>query len=317
MRGLLAAVLAVMMIAASVPSTVADEPGILAPHVPLLHIRYPADNPDTYDPGNGWVLVWSDEFDKDALDENIWTRQKMRYPYNNELQQYTGDPDTAYVENGYLVLKATRTSESMTGNSFKSARLISNPGGEDGQSPAKGKTFLYGKIAARIQLPYGRGIWPAFWMLGDNALETGGTASWPACGEIDILEAGSNMAPGNGDGTISGALHHDPSFKNRLLLNQYISAGTYTLPNGELFAETFHVFEIEWDEQKIVWKLDGEKWGEASISEPTRDEFHKPFYAIFNSAVGGNYTRSPDESTAFPQYMLVDWIREYKKPAGF
>ena len=277
------------------------------------NLKYPAENPDTYTPGDGWTLVWSDEFNDDLLDENIWTRQKLLFPYNNEYQQYTGDPDTAYVQDGYLILKASKKGEAIRRTGFTSARIISNPSGNDGTSSAEGKTFLYGKIAARIQLPYGKGIWPAFWMLGDNVSETGGDTVWPVCGEIDILEAGSNQAPGNGDGTITGALHHDPSPGNRIKKNQWILAGEKTLPNNELYAEKFHVFEIEWDEQKIIWRMDGDKWGEISISEETRDEFHKPFYVIFNIAVGGSYTQTPDETTPFPQYMYVDWIREYKK----
>lgn len=313
MRFLFAAVIVLCM---SCATLLPDNQNVLEKQTtqePSSLIQYPANNPDNYSPGEGWVLVWSDEFNNGTFDETIWTRQKMLYPYNNEFQQYTGDPETAYVDNGNLVLKAAKTRETIMRTGFSSARVISNPGGNDGESPAKGKTFLYGKIAARIQLPYGRGIWPAFWLVGDNISETGGDTNWPVCGEIDILEAGSNLAPGNGDGTITGALHHDPSLENRVQMNQWLAAGKYTIPNGELFAEKFHVFEIEWDEKKIVWKLDGEKWGEVSISESTRDEFHKPFYAIFNIAVGGSYTFSPDESTPFPQYMLVDWIREYKK----
>lgn len=274
---------------------------------------YPASNEDTYSPGDGWTLSWSDEFNQSVLDENVWTRQAMKFPYNNEMQQYLGDSSVAYTENGYMVIKAARVRETNTRGSFTSARVISNPGGADGKSGAAGKTFLYGKIAARIQLPYGRGLWPAFWMLGDNVSETGGDTAWPVCGEIDILESGSNRAPNNGNGTVSGALHHDPSPNNTRKQNLCLDTALTTLPDGELMAAKFRVFEIEWDQEKIVWKLDGVKFGEASISEETRDEFHKEFYAIFNIAVGGNFTVSPDDETPFPQFMYVDWIRHYTR----
>ncbi len=274
---------------------------------------YPASNPDSYMPGAGWKLAWSDEFDQSELDESVWTRQPMKFPYNNEMQQYLGDASVAYTENGYMVIKADRVRETNTRGSFTSARVISNPGGADGNSGAAGKTFLYGKIAARIQLPYGRGLWPAFWMLGDNVSETGGDTNWPVCGEIDILESGSNRAAGNGDGTVSGALHHDPSPNNTRKQNLCLDSALTTLPNGELLGSKFRVYEIEWDKDKIVWKLDGVQFGEASISEETRDEFHKEFYAIFNIAVGGNFTVSPDDETPFPQYMYVDWIRHYTR----
>lgn len=294
--------------ASAPPSSAAAETA-----APVPEIAYPASNPDTYEPGDGWKLVWSDEFSGSVLDENVWTRQKMLYPYNNEYQQYTGAPETAYVSDGYMVIKAAKKGADVRRTGFTSARVISNPGGQDGTSSAAGKTFLYGKIAARVQLPYGKGLWPAFWMLGDNVSETGGDTGWPVSGEIDILEGGSNGAPGNGDGTITGALHHDPSAGNRIKANQFLMAGSKTLPNGELYAQKFHVFEIEWDPDKIVWKMDGQKWGEVSIKEETRDEFHKPFYAIFNIAVAGNYTSTPDEDTPFPQFMYVDWIREYQR----
>jgi len=280
---------------------------------PAPVISYPATNPDTWEPGAGWTLAWSDEFSGDSLDENVWTRQKLMFPYNNEYEQYTGKPETAYVTDGCMVIKAEQTKPGIVRTGFSSARVISNPGGQDGKSSAEGKTFQYGKIAARIQLPYGKGLWPAFWLLGDDTNETGGTVGWPVCGEIDIMEGGSNAAPGNGDGTVTGALHHDPSPGNKVKQNQFLMAGKKTLPGGELYAEGFHVFEIEWDAEKIVWKMDGEKWGEVSIDEETRDEFHKPYYALFNVAVAGGYTHTPDETTVFPQYMYVDWIREYRK----
>lgn len=276
-------------------------------------VSYPAENPDDYNAGDGWSLAWSDEFDGDALNEDVWTRQVMLHPYNEEWQQYTGTADTAYVEDGYMILKAAMKGDSYNKGQYTSARVISNPGGQDGTSGSNGKTFLYGKIAARIQLPYGEGIWPAFWMLGDNISETGGDTPWPVCGEIDILEAGSKYEPDFGQGTVSGALHHDPSPENKKKVNQFIVAGKRRLPEQEFLAEKFHIYEIEWNEEEIIWRLDEEEFGRVSISEETRDEFHKEFYAIFNIAVGGHFTVQPGPQIYFPQYMYVDWIRHYTK----
>ena len=273
----------------------------------------PARNPDTYDPGPGWTLVWSDEFNDGELDTNTWTRQVMPDPFNNELQQYTDDPANSWVEDGNLVIRAIWDGVEHGDNHYTSARIISNPGGQSGTTDADGKTFLYGKVAARIQLPTGKGMWPAFWMLGDNISETGGDTDWPMSGEIDILESGGGGPPDFGHRTVHGTIHHDPTVDNSLGSNRYISGGTLTLPDGELLGEQFRVYEIEWDEEKIVWKLDGVEYGSVSISEASRSEFHQPFYVILNIAVGGWFAVPPDEDTPFPQYMYVDWIRHYDR----
>ena len=270
---------------------------------------------DDWDPGQGWELAWSDEFNDGDFDTNIWTRQRWMTPPNNELESYTGDPATAYEENGSMVLKATYDGGGydQQGN-YTSARVISNPGGQDGNSGADGKTFKYGKIAARIKLPGGKGIWPAFWMLGDNISETGGSTDWPQCGEIDILETGAKGDPNYGQGTVHATVHRDPGTEsNPEGYNDYVPAGSYTLANGELFKEEFHVFSIEWDQEEIIWKLDGIEFGRKDISSDIENEFHKDFYVLFNIAVGGHYTATPDETTGFPQYMYIDWIRHYTK----
>lgn len=273
-----------------------------------------ADNPDTYSPGEGWTLEWSDEFNDDTFDTKIWDRQEMLNPFNNEWEQYYDSPDLVWVEGGYLIFKAEWDGKAHGDNHYRSGRILSNPGGEEGTKAVKGKTFLYGKIAARIQLPYGKGLWPAFWMVGDNNRQTGGSTPWPRCGEIDIMEMGSQSEPDYGQGTISGAIHHDPGTeKEPQGYNQYIVPGKVILPNNEFFSKKFHVFEIEWDPGQIIWKLDGVQFGVADITAPGKDEFHKPFYIILNVAVGGNFTAEPDKTTPFPQYMYVDWVRHYTR----
>lgn len=270
---------------------------------------------DTWVVGDEWTLDWSDEFDDGVFDTNVWTRQVMLDPPNYELETYTGDESTAYEEDGFMVLKATHNGGVYDQpDSYTSARVISNPGGNDGTSGAEGKTFLYGKIAARIKLPGGKGIWPAFWMLGDNIIETGGDTNWPQCGEIDILESGGVDDPDYGQGTVHFTVHRDPGTEtDPPSPNVYVPAGKYTLPGGALFKDDFHVFEIEWDPMQIVWKVDGVEYGSKDISSDVENEFHKPFYVLFNIAVGGWFTDAPDNNTIFPQYMYVDWIRYYKK----
>lgn len=274
-----------------------------------------ASNLDDYTVTNEWKLVWEDNFNDGVFDTNTWTRQVNLNPHNQEWQQYTGEPDTAWEADGVMIIKAEMTGTVHGAGNYESARVISNPGGQNGDSGTDGKTFKYGKIAARIQLPKGKGLWPAFWMLGDNRSETGGDTGWPQCGEIDIMESGSAKYPNYGQGTITGALHHDPSIDNSgdWQSNHVLSAGHYTLPNSELFSEAFHVFEIEWDVNSIIWKVDGIQIGQQSISEAGRSEFHKDFYVIFNIAVSGWYTVPPDNTTPFPAYMYVDWIRHYTK----
>ena len=280
---------------------------------PTAAYSYPAANAsnDSYDPGTGWTLDWSDEFNDGEFDTNVWTKQRLMDPYNGEWQQYTGDASTAYEQDGYMILEADWSGVVHADNNYTSARVISNPGGQSGATDAEGRVFRYGKIAARIQLPYGKGIWPAFWMLGDNISETGGDTAWPMSGEIDILETGAGGDPDYGQGTVHGTIHHDPTADNSSGDNLYLTAGSYTLPDGEFFGANFRVFEIEWDEQQIIWRLDGQQFGSMSISEAGRTEFHEDFYVLFNIAVGGNFTADPDDSTDFPQYMYIDWIRHY------
>jgi len=263
---------------------------------------------------NKWELQWSDEFDDNNFDTNIWHRQIWLNPPNNEWEQYTGEPNTAYEQDGCMILKADKkTGLPNSPGNYTSARVISNPGGQNGNSGSDGKVFKYGKIAAKIQLPYGKGIWPAFWMLGDNINETGGTTPWPSCGEIDILETGF---AGNKDGywgnaTLGGALHYDTSVDNKATSWAY-DTNHISLNSGK-FADDFHIFEIEWDATEIIWKVDGTQYFRKDISDPIFNEFRNNFYVIFNIAIGGNLTDSPDDSTVFPQYMKIDWIRHYTK----
>jgi len=264
-------------------------------------IVYPASNlnEDNYNPGENWTIDWSDEF-KDSILSSDWSRQE--YPqgnWNKEWQKYTASDENAYIDQGCLVIKAIHTSEVHDSLNYTSARLHT----------ANHKVWKYGKIAARIQLPYGNGVWPAFWTLGANCDETGGDTPWPYCGEVDILETYGSKD----DAVLECNIHY--ANENLTTQNKHGNMGSKSikLDNG-IFADAFHVFEIEWNEDRIVWKLDGKAYAQFGVSEDYLSEFHKEFYILLNLAIGGTPGQGmPDNSTVFPQYMYVDWVRVYKK----
>lgn len=255
-------------------------------------ISYPASNPDDYEASVDWNLVWSDEFDGRELDLDNWTRQVLPEPFNGEWQQYFDREENAYVNDGYLILKGIHTSKTHGDNQYTSGRL--HTGGK--------QEWTYGRVAARIQLPYGKGIWPAFWMLGANITEIGGDVPWPACGEIDILELyGTRDA-----GAVEANLHYEDGG------HKMSGAKPFKLGNG-IFADQFHVFEMEWDAKQITWYVDGVVYSEVDITSEAMSEFHKPFYLLLNIAIGGEWAGRPDETTPFPSLMYVDWVRVYQR----
>ncbi|MFK7933313.1 MAG: family 16 glycosylhydrolase [Saprospiraceae bacterium] len=250
---------------------------------------------DNYTPGSNWKLAWSDEFKSATLDTKTWNRQVEKAGrFNEEWQRYTDSTDNAYIENNCLVLKAMHEGNEHAMDHYTSARL--NTAGK--------MTFKYGKIAAKMKLPYSQGIWPAFWMLGANIDENGGDTPWPQCGEIDILE----LYGSKNDSIVECNLHYANAENKHTMMG----AADYHLKDGK-FADDFHVFELEWDENKISWLVDGEQYATTSIATEDRSEFRNEFFLLLNIAVGGTYADYPDEMTVFPQYMYVDWIRIYEK----
>ena len=258
--------------------------------------KYPAANlhVDSYEPGPEWTLAWSDEFDGDTLDPQKWRRQVAEAGrFNEEWQRYTDSTDNSYIDDGCLVIKALHESDRHGLDQYTSARLVTIP--EDG--------WRYGRIAARIQLPHGMGIWPAFWMLGSNIDEHGGDTPWPQSGEIDILE----LYGSKDDGAVEANIHYaDESGRHAQM-----GAVTTRLPEGR-FADNFHVFELEWDANSLQWFVDGKRFAATSISGNEFAEFHEKFFILLDIAVGGTWPGRPDKSTHFPQYMYVDWVRVYK-----
>lgn len=160
--------------------------------------------------------------------------------------------------------------------------------------------FTYGRVEGRIKLPYGKGIWPAFWMLGTDIT----TASWPGCGEIDIFELlGDNTAK------VYGTIH-GPGYSGANGIQ-----GQYTLPSGG-FNDDYHIFAIEWEPTQVRWYVDGHLFhtvNSTDIPGGTTWVFNHNFFIILNVAVGGGWPGNPDASTQFPQTMSVDYIRVYSR----
>ena len=235
-----------------------------------------------------YKLVWFENFSGTSLDQNSWTYESGGHGWgNNELQYYTNRQENSFIEDGKLIIRANK--ESYSGKNYTSARLVT-----------KGKkSFKYGKIEARIKLPFGQGIWPAFWMLGNNI----DLVSWPACGETDIMEM---IGGGSNDKTIYGTAH----WSNNGTHASY--GGRKTLVTSDIFADDFHIFGIEWTETYIKWLLDGNQYHAIDITPSELSELHNEMFIILNVAVGGNWPGSPDATTQFPQQMEVDYIRVFQ-----
>lgn len=253
----------------------------------------------TYDSNTTGVyttLVWHDEFDGtdyDPANSANWVydiglgSQGIANPWGNHEKEYYKS-ENGYIYKGTLVIKAKQ--ESYGGQNYTSARL-----------KTKGlQSWMYGKIAARIQLPAGQGFWPAFWMLGTNIDAVG----WPYCGENDIME-NKGFQPTIAAGTLI--------FPNAST-NQIYWGKNYTLPSGQLNT-SYHVFELIWTSSYMTYSIDGVSFFTTNKTDVTSYGtwvFDKHFYILLNLAVGGDYGGDPDGSTVFPNYMFVDWVRVYQ-----
>jgi beta-glucanase (GH16 family) len=245
-----------------------------------------------------WTLVWSDEFDGangSVPDPAKWTHDVGGNGWGNEeLEYYTSRAENAHLQDGQLVIHALKENykgpDGVT-RDYTSARLKTQ--GLFQQT--------YGRFEARIRIPYGQGLWPAYWMLGSNIA----VGDWPKCGEIDIFE---NI--GREPSTIHGTIH-GPGYSGARGLT-----GSFTLPGSRRFADDFHLFAVEWEPETIRFYVDNSLYH--TITRPdlppgTVWVFDHPFFLILNVAVGGNWPGSPDRSTIFPQTMLVDYVRVYKR----
>jgi beta-glucanase (GH16 family) len=241
----------------------------------------------------GWKLVWSDEFDGPAnalLDATRWVYETGGTGWgNNQLEFDTNRPENAST-NGMGELVITARKEAYMGKEYTGARLKTQGKFEHG----------YGRYEARMQIPFGQGMWPAFWMLGNNI----GATPWPDCGEIDIME---NI--GKEPDTIHGTVH-GPGYSGGggIGAPSKVSAGR--------FADAYHVFAIEWEKEVIRWYVDGKLYQTRTPKDlPANAKwvYDHSFFILLNLAVGGQWPGNPDGTTTFPQTLKVDYVRVYDR----
>jgi beta-glucanase (GH16 family) len=262
-----------------------------------LAVACHAQNTSSVNTTEPWTLVWSDEFNGpgSAVDRSKWVLETGGEGWGNEeLEYYTNRRENMSVHDGNLVIKA------------EAARYAGPDGVIRNYTSGRLKTLgkfsqAYGRFEARIKIPFGQGMWPAFWMLGDDIDKVG----WPACGEIDIME-NIGKEPGISHGSI-----HGPGY----IGTDGIEA-PYTVPSKQHFADDFHVFAIEWDLDSISFYVDHDLYvrrTRADLKPGWKWVFDKPFFLILNLAVGGDWPGNPDPTTVFPQTMLVDYVHVFQK----
>lgn len=235
-----------------------------------------------------WSLVWEDEFEGAAgelPDPERWRFDVGTDWGNDQLEYDTDRPENVSLDgSGNLAITARR--EQYQGQPYTSGRIKTEGLFEQQE----------GRFEARIQLPSGRGLWPAFWMLGNDFDQVG----WPLCGEIDIMEY-RGQEPTVVHGTV-----HGPGYSGGNAIT-----GSFDLVGGR-FDTGFHVFTVEWSDGTITWSVDGEGYHRVRRDDvPGAWVFDHPFFILLNVAVGGTFVGPPDETTDFPQTMLVDWVRVY------
>lgn len=244
-----------------------------------------------------WNLIWSDEFEGEAgtpINDEFWTAEIGGHGWgNNELEYYTGRVENVSLDgNGNLAINAIQENPDNYSChygtcEYTSARIVT-----------MGKMeFTYGRVEARIKIPRGQGVWPAFWMLGADFR----TVGWPNSGEIDILEnVGHELT------TVHGTVH-GPGYSGGNGIGASYQGDTP-------FSDDFHVYAIDWDPDAIRWYVDGELFNIITPNDLNGRDwvFDHDFFLILNVAVGGNWPGMPDETTVMPQTMLVDYVRVYQ-----
>jgi beta-glucanase (GH16 family) len=228
-------------------------------------------------------IIWSDEFNYSGLPDSTKWGNEVGFIRNNELQYYTNRRiENSIVKNGNLLIIGRK--ESYNGANYTSASINT-----------LGKfSFRYGKVEARMKLPAGQGMWPAFWIMGENIQKVG----WPRCGEIDIMEHINNTL------ILVGTAHwHN---------EKHVSSGS-RIPCD---VRQYHNYAVEWDQDSLRWLLDNKRYYAVCIKDSIKStaEFHKPFYILLNLAIGGDWPKNPDATTVFPDTVFVDWVRVFKNP---
>ncbi len=243
----------------------------------------------------GYTLAWNDEFELNSIDTNKWEHEvNATGGGNNELQYYTAREENSFVKDGKLHLVALEDYyEGDEGlRQFSSARIRTLNKGD----------WKYGRFEIRAKLPKGQGLWPAIWMLPTDGIY----GNWAASGEIDIMEL-----LGQDPTRVYGTLHHGGTYPDNVHIGE-----NYVLPSSD-FSSDFHVFRFEWEQNEMRWYVDDvhyatqNSWYTKGYDYPA--PYDQRFHMILNVAVGGNWPGSPDETTTFPQEMVVDYVRVFKK----
>ena len=241
-----------------------------------------------------YKLIWADEFEANRLDQSKWSYQTgTGCPAlcgwgNNELQYYTDDAANVRLAEGKLIIQARE--QQIRNSEYTSARIRT----------INKADFRYGKMEARMKLPEGQGIWPAFWMLPTENVYGG----WPKSGEIDIMEY-----LGQEPNKVLGTIHFGPAWPD----NKYLSTDYYS--KGSSFAEAFHTFTVEWEPEQISWFVDGEHFATQTKADvaPEQWPFNQDFHFLINLAVGGNLPGPVGEDVSFPATMEVEYVRVYQR----
>lgn len=252
---------------------------------------HPADTTGFVSPRSypGYHLIWHDEFNGKTLSTRDWNFEEGGHGWgNHELEYYTARKQNVFLSGGMLVIQARK--ENYKGSAYTSARITTQGKRE----------FTYGRVDIRARVPVSKGMWPALWMLGSSIP----TVSWPACGEIDIMEV-----IGTHPSQVVGSLHwkkadgKEGTFNNR-----------YDLSTGD-FSTRFHVFSLIWEKDSIKILVDNIPYVKASREDLSDGDypFDKPFFFLFNVAVGGDWPGAPDQTTSFPQRMYVDYVRVFQR----
>lgn len=251
-----------------------------------------------------YTEVWRDEFD--TLDMNSWSYQ-LGHKRGIEPQEYVDSSENVFVEDGKLILRATKKHEYTIHYNADGSDIVKKY--DSGSIATFGKReFLYGKIEMRAKLPKGAGAFPAFWTLGNDFTLDGLVASdqgvgWPMCGEIDIMELiGENPdMPGTSDRTVHGTIHNGLTEDG-----DKAQTNTYSLPEGQTFNNEYHTFSIIWNPDTIQWYVDDNLYSTVYITD--LDYFHKPHYLLLNLAAGGAWPGFPNDQTNFPMDFEIDYI---------
>ena len=238
----------------------------------------------------GLTLAWSDEFNGTSLDLGNWNFDKgdgcpnVCGWGNNELEFYT-EGENLYFQEGKMIIEARM--ESRGGKNYTSTRLNSQ----------NKRTFRFGRIDIRAKVPKGRGVWPALWMLGSNI----NTVGWPKCGEMDIMEL-----LGQEPNKVHSTVHFGPGPGS-------IQIGR-SLTRPEPFSDDFHLYSLVWETDRMRFLVDDQLISDVKRSDLGSNSypFNEPFFLLINVAVGGNWPGSPDATTRFPQWLMVDYVRVYQ-----